>query len=48
MKYKLAEHKCIDRICSYTETDHKNPDARKCPRCGKPTNMKYVKKHGDR
>lgn len=40
LKYKLMTHSCIDIKCGYTETDHKNPDLRKCPRCRNYMNSK--------
>lgn len=44
VKYKLAKHTCIDRACGFAESDHKNPDARRCQKCGKQTSIEYIKK----
>jgi len=48
LKYKLAKHSCIDRTCGFTESDYKNPDARRCKKCGKQTSMEYIKKRKEK
>lgn len=44
MKWKLAKYTCMDNECGFKQTDHKTPDARRCPKCRFYMEMELVKK----
>lgn len=43
MKWELSKYICINKECGYTVTDSKNPDARRCLKCGLPMNRELTK-----